>query len=125
MELPPRAKRLSIFIAIGIVWSLLSVLGNWFLIDFLSLPGWLGSAIVAVAAFFGRYANYLLVGLMHSHLIKYASTNILFTLLQIPLISIGVDLLNFPAMPSSIAVIGLLSIFKFGALERIGLIKGG
>mgnify|MGYP001615807319 CR=1 FL=1 len=123
MKLPPRAKRLSIFLTIGIVWSLLSVLSNWFLIDFLSLPGWLGSAIVAIAAFFGRYANYLFVGLMHNHLVKYASTNLTFTLLQIPLISLSVDLLNFPAMPSSIAVIGLLSIFKFGALEKIGLIK--
>ncbi|MBI2576851.1 hypothetical protein HYV84_06550 [Candidatus Woesearchaeota archaeon] len=87
------------------------------------MPGWLGSSIVVIISFFGRYYHYLYVNLIEREFGKYAVTNILFGLLTVGGMSLAVDVLQYPAKFSAPVVVGLLYVVKFAVFEKTGLIK--
>jgi putative flippase GtrA len=111
------------FLSVGGVWTLINIVLMWLLIDLLGMAGWLGSTIVVIIAFLGRYYTYLSINLIHNHFIKYASTNITFSVTTILLMSLAVDVLKFPAIISAPVIIMGLFILKFLVFNKINLIK--
>lgn len=123
MDKKKLARDFSKFFAVGLVWTIINIFLMWVTIDVGGMPGWLGSSIVVIISFFGRYYHYLYVNLIEREFGKYAVTNILFGLLTVGGMSLAVDVLQYPAKFSAPVVVGLLYVVKFAVFEKTGLIK--
>ncbi len=123
MDKKKLARDFSKFFVVGIVWTIINIFLMWATIDVGGMPGWLGSGIVVVISFFGRYYHYLYVNLIEREFGKYAITNILFGLLTVAGMSVAVDALHYPAKFSAPVVVGCLYVVKFAVFEKTGLIK--
>lgn len=116
-------KNFLIFFLIGIIWTLLNVLLMWIFIDLLGIPTIIGSTIVVLFVFVTRYYAYVLIGLIHPRFARYTTTNIAFSLANIILVWLFIDILHIPTVVSSAVVIYGLFILKFFAFDKIGLLK--
>lgn len=119
------AKDFVKFLSVGAIWTISNIFLMWVLIDIIGMSGWLGSTIVVIIAFFGRYQTYLMINLIHKKFIKYASTNIGFSIITIALMSLFVDIFHIPAKISAPIIIMGLFILKFIVFKKINLIKKG
>jgi len=123
MKTKKLTKDFTKFFVIGLIWALISIFLMWSLIDLLGFYGWLGSSIIVVFVFFGKFYTYLLTDLFYNNFLKYASANISFSIVTVALMSLATDILAVPAKISSPIVIGGLFILRFLIYKKIKLIK--
>lgn len=116
-------KNFSKFTFVGLVWTLLNIYLMWLVIDIVKIPTLIGSTLVVAFVFVSRFYAYVFIGLIHHKFIKYAATNISFSLANIFLVWLFIDILKIATIISSaIAVYGLF-ILKFIVFNQTGLIK--
>jgi predicted neutral ceramidase superfamily lipid hydrolase len=111
------------FMFIGFVWSIISVVLMWLLIDVLSFAGWLGSGIIVTIALFGKYFHYTYIGLMRHKFVKFIAINASYSLFVVLFMGLAVDVFSFPAKYASPVIIGFVFIFKFLTFEMLHMFR--
>lgn len=111
------------FVSIGFIWSGINVMLVWLLVDFMGITALLSSTISIIVALLGRFYSYLLIGLIHPNFIKFATANVTFTLLNIALVTLAIDILKLNTLIASVTIIGGLVLLKFIVFNKINLIK--
>lgn len=111
------------FIIIGLLWSGINVIFMWLFVEILGISAFISSTISIIAVHIGRFYSYVMIRLIHPHFWKFTYTNIIFTLLNIILMSLAIDVLKINTIIASIIVVGGLFISKFFSFNKINLIR--
>ena len=111
------------YLIVGITWTLLNIFCMWLFIDVFLFPAIIGAALVVVALFIAKFYAYRIIGLIHRNFLKYSSTSIGFSIANIILIWLFVDIFHIPPVISSMIIVYGLFILRFFAFDKVGLMK--
>lgn len=115
--------KFALYVFVGIVFVILNIILLWLVIDLLKVPTWFGSSAVTIFLFITKYYSYVAIKLFNKNFIKYAATNVFYSILTIPLVSLSIDFLKIPTLISSSLIVGGMFILRFGTFKKIGLIR--
>ena len=108
---------------VGAIWTAFNIGSNIVLIDYWTLPGWLGTLIGLVILYIGRYFSYLLLKVIEPQFFKYVYSTAIFTLLIWGLKIVALDVLEYKAMIASPIITVVAFVFKYFFYKSIGLLK--
>lgn len=111
------------FVIIGVIWSGINVLLMWVSVDILHIYAYIASTAAIVIVHLGRYYSYLAIKLIHPKFWKFTYTNINFTIGNIILMTLAIDVLNINTLISSIVIVGGLFALKFFTYKKINMIR--
>ena len=111
------------FVIIGILWSCINVLLMWLFVDMMHMYGYISSAISIVAVHLGRYYSYVLIKLLHPQFWKFTYTNITFSIGNVVLMTIAIDILKINTLLASVVIVGGLFALKFFTYKRMNMIR--
>jgi putative flippase GtrA len=116
------SKKFALFLAIGIVKTILTIFLSWILIDMLKFKALAGSTLVVVIVFFITYFLHRLTKVIKPAFVRYTSATFFFNLLTIAFVWVLVDFGGFSGALSSAIVAGTLFILRYVFFSRMGLI---
>ena len=108
---------------VGAIWTVFNIGSDIVLIDYWTLPGWLGTLIGLVILYIGRYFSYLLLKVIEPQFFKYVYSTAIFTLLIWGLKIVALDVLEYKAMIASPIITVVAFVFKYFFYKSIGLLK--
>lgn len=95
----------------------------WLFIDILKISTLISSSIIVGSIFIGKFYLYVLIGLIEPKFIKYTTTNISFSIANVLLLYLLIDILSIPTITSSAGTVVGLFFLRFIIFNKIGLIK--
>lgn len=111
------------YLIVGLLATFANIFFMWLLIDIFRIPTIIGSTIVVVSIFFGKFYAYVLIGLILHQFLKYASINIGSGLLNIFFVWLFIDIFGVPTVISSAVVVYSLFLLRFAVFKITKLIK--
>ncbi len=118
-------KKFSLFMVVGIIKTILSILLTGLFIDILKLDALFSSTAVVVIVFFITYMIYVSTKLVKPQFMKYTSATIGFNIATILLIWILVDYVGLSGFISSAIVTITSFVLRYLFFNIIGLIRHG
>ena len=116
-------KNFAKYLFIGIIFTFITIFLMWFVIDFIGIKTIIGASIVIVLVFFTKYYSYRLTGFMKKEFLKYASTSIGFSIANVILMWLFVDIFLIATVISSTIIVYSLFILRFIVFYMAGLVK--
>tara|TARA_Y100000310_G_C20071621_1_gene529670 strand:- start:175 stop:546 length:372 start_codon:yes stop_codon:yes gene_type:complete len=117
------SKNFGKFLFGGIIWTILSIFLAWFLIDYRGMLAAIASSIIVIVGIVLRFYFYTGIGLIKKQFLKFASANILFSVLIIVFMTLSIDIMKIPTLIATPIIIGGLFIFKFLFFIKVRLIS--
>lgn len=111
------------FTLVGLVWTILNVGSDIWLIDHLELPAWLGALIGYFVLYVGRYFSYLALKVIERQFWKYVYSTIAFTLVMWLIKTISIDVFDLSASLVSPIVAAAGFVLKYFFYKSINLLK--
>ncbi|MBN4049090.1 hypothetical protein JYT91_00565 [archaeon AH-315-M20] len=111
------------FLVGGIIWTGLSIFLAWVFIDVIRMYAFMAAIIITVLGIVLRFYLYVFMGLIQKQFMKFVSSNLLFSLLLVILMTISIDVMKVPTLIATPIITVGLFVFKFIAFIKIKLIK--
>jgi putative flippase GtrA len=108
---------------VGAIWTAFNIGSDVVLIDYWSLPGWLGTLIGILILYLGRYFSYLLLNVIQPEFLKYVYSTAIFTLIIWGLKIVALDVMEYKAVIASPIITGVAFVFKYFFYKSIGLLQ--
>ena len=116
-------KKMSHFLAMGIVKSLLLIFLSWILIDILRLPAWSGSLGVVILGFFITYFLNVVTRLIKPGILKYFFGTLIFNILTFIFLWFFVDIVGLSGTVSTAIITVVFFFLRYIFFNMIGLIE--
>ena len=110
------------FLIGGIIWSLISIPLTWILIDYIGLYAFIASTLIVILGIITRYCLYSAVNLIERRFLKFASADMMFSLLNIALMTAAIDIMKIPTLIAAPLVIVGIFVLKFATYSKIKMI---
>jgi hypothetical protein len=105
----------------GAVWSALSIFLAWLFVDHAGMSAFAASTLLVAIGIIARFLMYKTAGIVSGRFFNFASTEIAFSLLNILLMTITIDIMKIKTLISAPIIIISLFLLKFKVHSRNSL----